>query len=168
MRVIDLLGESDVPGWRAPLAVRLWRRAEVAESGCWNWLGAKQNGYGVVRSGGRTGRYVRAHRVAYELLRGPIPNDLCIDHLCNNTRCVNPAHLQPVTLQENGRRGAIYALNGGRKAKHPRASAIRITACPKGHERTPENTRINKDGGAVCRACDVIRWHIRKNTRGNI
>jgi hypothetical protein len=48
---------------------------------------------------------IRAHRFAYELLVGPIPEGLVIDHLCRNRRCVNPAHLEPVTAEENWRRG---------------------------------------------------------------
>ncbi len=71
---------------------------EVNEDGCWEWLHAIQvRGYGVLR-----GRL--AHRVIYEAVRGPIPEGLQIDHLCENKRCVNPWHLEAVTLQENLRR----------------------------------------------------------------
>lgn len=53
--------------------------------------------------GGRTGL---AHRVAYEALVGRIPDGLTLDHLCENKRCVNPDHLEPVTRAENLRRHA--------------------------------------------------------------
>jgi hypothetical protein len=81
-------------------------------SGCWLWLGViADNGYGKINVG--TKRNTRgvvvgvrdyAHRVSYELHRGPIPAGLHIDHLCCNTACVNPSHLEPVTRDENTRR----------------------------------------------------------------
>lgn len=50
---------------------------------------------------------VRAHRFAYELVKGPIPEGLTLDHLCNVPLCVNPDHLEPVTLSENIRRANV-------------------------------------------------------------
>lgn len=74
--------------------------------GCWEWTGARQPDgrydYGMFWDGTRA---VRAHRFAYELLVGPIPVGLELDHLCRNPPCVNPAHLEPVTHAENIRRG---------------------------------------------------------------
>jgi hypothetical protein len=68
-------------------------------TGCWLWQGYHQpNGYGKFSYNGQP-RY--AHRVSYELHVGPIPNNLVIDHLCGNTRCVNPDHLEAVTQQTN-------------------------------------------------------------------
>jgi len=71
---------------------------------CWPWVGTISGGYGVFRLGNRFAGNTGAHRFAYEMLRGPIPKGLHIDHLCQNKRCVNPAHLEPVTLAENVRR----------------------------------------------------------------
>src|SRR3990172_9099629 len=65
----------------------------ITETGCWIWLGAVDTcGYGMVRDNSLR-RNKRAHRVSYELLRGPIPAGLTIDHLCRVKCCVNPDHL---------------------------------------------------------------------------
>jgi hypothetical protein len=67
--------------------------------GCWLWKqSTTTTGYGRYRVSGRNDP---AHRVAYEYAVGPIPEGLVLDHLCRNKRCVNPAHLEPVTQHEN-------------------------------------------------------------------
>lgn len=93
-------------------------------------------GYGYRRIGGRGGRFVYIHRLAYEELIGPIPDGLQIDHLCRNRACYNPAHLEPVTQQENIRRG-YWAMK---------------THCPRGHAYDVVNTqwRGNKRRCATC------------------
>ena len=71
--------------------------------GCWEWTAHHHlGGYGRLRLGGRM---VMAHRFAYELWVGPIPDGLGLDHLCRNRGCVNPAHLEPVTHRTNVLRG---------------------------------------------------------------
>ena len=70
--------------------------------GCWLWTGGTNGQYGELRVGQKI---AKAHRVAFEMYVGPIPAGLEVDHLCRNTRCVNPAHLEPVTKAENVRRG---------------------------------------------------------------
>ena len=76
------------------------------ETGCWNWIqgGYGDEGYGAVYDP-RKQVTVRAHRYIYEMLVGPIPEGLTIDHLCRNRRCVRPLHLEPVTRRENIQRG---------------------------------------------------------------
>ena len=81
---------------------RFWAKVDRSGS-CWLWLAATSHGYGTFQS---NGKLVRAHRYAYELLVGPIPGGLVIDHLCRTTACVNPEHLEPVTQRENLLRGA--------------------------------------------------------------
>lgn len=86
------------------------------ETGCWNWNGAMlattgRNQYGRLHQGKH--KRVLAHRWAYERLRGPIPEGLVIDHLCRNTKCVNPDHLELVTIAENNRRGLLGVLRKG-------------------------------------------------------
>ena len=70
---------------------------------CWLWQGhVMKNGYGLMKgSDGRTGS---VHRIAYELLVGAVPDGMTLDHLCENKRCANPAHLEPVSRVENIRR----------------------------------------------------------------
>lgn len=75
----------------------------VTESGCWLWTGAVDfSGYGTAFY---KRKQTRAHRASYEIHFGPIPNGLTIDHLCRVKCCVNPAHLEAVTLRENNLRG---------------------------------------------------------------
>lgn len=77
----------------------------IVTPGCWLWLGTKtRTGYGQI--GISRSRMDYAHRVSYRLYVGPIPDGLHIDHLCRNTSCVNPDHLEPVTQSENNRRAA--------------------------------------------------------------
>lgn len=91
---------------RRPLEERFWEKVEkMAPDGCWFWLASTRNGYGQIGQWSK-GTIDYAHRVAYEMLVGPIPAGLVLDHICRNPSCVNPAHLEPVTQAENLRRGA--------------------------------------------------------------
>lgn len=106
---------------------------------CLVWTGNAPHGYGTFWLDGRK---VRAHRFSYERFVGPIPDGLELDHLCRNTRCVNPEHLEPVTRAENLRR-----------AHWPNS---RKTHCKHGHEYTSENT-YHWRGHRVCRTCQKER-----------
>lgn len=88
-------------------AERFYRYVARQRNGCWNWTGGTTKGYGSFSAVGR--KKVYAHRFSWELHRGPIPDGLVIDHLCRNTRCVNPDHLEPVTQLENVRRAVRSA-----------------------------------------------------------
>lgn len=88
-----------------PWQIRIWDRVSVPsdQSQCWTWQGhLDQGGYGrLTMDGGHRALKRRAHRCMYELLVGPIPDGLQLDHLCSNPSCVNPTHLEPVTNREN-------------------------------------------------------------------
>lgn len=103
--------------WTAEEA--LLSRRLITESGCWEWTGARSRGYGLLAVNYRRWK---AHRLSWELFRGPIPDDLTIDHLCRNKACFNPDHLEPVTQAENLRRGDTI----------PARNALK-THCPQGH-----------------------------------
>lgn len=106
-------------------------------SGCWLWTaGLNTEGYGRFWDGQVN---VYAHRWSYEHHVGPIPDGLHIDHLCRTRHCVNPAHLEVVTLAENNRR-APHALRAR-------------THCKYGHRYTPANTRRDARGVRHCRTC---------------
>lgn len=110
---------------------RFWDKVDQT-SDCWNWVGAVSgHGYGNFKAGPR---YAMAHRFAYELLVGSIPEGLQIDHLCRNRRCVNPDHLEPVAARENVRRGETPLANRLRSAQ--------MTHCHRGHPRTPQNLYV--------------------------
>ncbi len=133
----------------------LWDRfwAKVDASGdCWEWTGAKlTQGYG--HFGVRAGVHRSAHRVAWELLIGPIPDGLEIDHLCRNRSCVNTDHLEPVTRRVNQTRGFGLA---GRRARR--------TQCPQGHPYDATNTVLSKRNQRNCRECARQR-RAERNTR---
>lgn len=112
----------------------------LAGDGCWPWTGSragKYRSYGYVYDGKRSRP---AHDVLYELMVGPIPEGLELDHLCRNTLCVRPDHLEPVTHQENMRRGK-------------RGQA---THCPQGHAYEGDNL-ITHQGRRDCRTCHNAR-----------
>jgi hypothetical protein len=121
---------------------RFMAKVEKTDS-CWIWTAqCTPGGYGRFKIGGRP---LRAHRVAYELLVGPIPEGLVLDHLCRVRHCVNPAHLEPVTQRENVLRGdAVGAVNAAK------------THCPQGHPYDQLNT-LMEAGSRRCLACKRSR-----------
>lgn len=124
--------------------------------GCWAWQGTiTDQGYG--RASVTKTRSAQAHRLFYEIFRGPIPEELVLDHLCHTTlcvggpscphrRCVNPAHLIPTERGHNARRAS--------------SGTNRLRAegrCKRGHEMTPENTYVSPKGQVQCRECRSFR-----------
>ena len=112
-------------------------------SPCLEWNGAvSHGGYGRLKSGGRM---LQAHRLSYELSKGPIPGYMQIDHLCRNRRCVEPTHLEAVTCAENIRRGLSTKL------------AVRDVLAIREDARSPK--QVGKDYNVTAR-------HIRKIREG--
>jgi hypothetical protein len=115
--------------------------ARIANVGsCWQWTGGTNGvGYGTV-----TWRHVRgyAHRLMYERCIGPIPAGTVLDHLCRNTLCCKPDHLEPVTNAENIRRSPLVGAK---------------RACAYGHDFTPENTYVTPAGARQCIECNRRR-----------
>jgi hypothetical protein len=129
-----------------PAEVRFWIKVDRrGDDECWPWMaGLTRAGYGQFQPDRKTGQtHIYAHRFSYELLVGPIPEGLTIDHLCRNRQCVNPRHLEPVTNKENGLRGISVAAMNARK-----------THCAKGHPYSKENIYVfPSKGGRKCRIC---------------
>ena len=88
---------------------RFWARISIDEGGCWTWHGSRSNGYGQYDVGGE---HWRAHRLAYALSWGLPVGNQSLDHLCGNTLCVNPWHLEPVTPKVNSQRNRAMGHTG--------------------------------------------------------
>lgn len=135
-RTGDPLGKAN---WQAKVLAGI--RIDEPDAGCWRIDGAQRQattGYMKVYAAGRN-QY--AHRVVYELVVGPVPAGLELDHLCRNRWCVCPDHLEPVTREENIRR----------------AVAARAT-CRRGHPYSEWGFRDSR-GQRQCRLCARLRSH---------
>lgn len=143
----------------APLAERFNSKWVLNRAtGCWEWTGClTTTGYGSISLGaGRSPGY--AHRVSYELHVGPIPDGRHIDHLCRNTKCVNPAHLEAVSPRTNTHRG-----------RAPNIILHLAGICSRGHDMTdPGNIYLRPDGkGRQCRECIRYRWRRRSRLQSS-
>lgn len=138
-----------------PVKDRLVDKVCVDASGCWLFEGyINPGGYGAMLDD--DGRTRTAHRISYKVFVGPIPAGLQLDHLCHtiaqdcaggpscpHRRCVNPAHLEPVTQRENALRGVSFSA----------VNAVK-THCVNDHEFTPENTYYRTPTHRQCRTCN--------------
>lgn len=143
-------------------AKEFWKRVDksAGPAECWPWGGAMHpDGYGISRTEG--GGTSAVHRLAYTYGIGPIPEGLLVDHRCHtpdcdlgkhcpHRRCCNPTHLKAVSAAENSAPDRAVRFRGDR-----------VSACPRGHEYTPENTRRDRNGERHCRECD--RTYRNKN-----
>lgn len=143
---------------------RFWSFVDLSGD-CWIWTGQMSGGYGHFKI--RNSRTERPHRLLYRLLVNDIDENTTLDHVCHTTSdcvggddcphraCLNPDHLEPVTMRANVLRSAnaVTAINA------------RKTHCPKGHPYAGSNLRISGHS-RQCRTCkrerDLARYHARK------
>jgi HNH endonuclease len=131
-----------VPPTREEILARLRAKTIETPTGCWEWQGKKtRGGYGRIKIQKKE-KYI--HRVAWELLKGAIPEGKLIRHFrCDNPACWHPSHLKPGTQRENMRD----------KVEHGRHANTLKTHCAHGHAFTPENTYVDPRGRRNCLTC---------------
>lgn len=122
---------------------RLLRFVQKSED-CWVWTGYVEGGYGRLSF---NGEQIMAHRFSFEIHKKKIPIGMQVDHLCCNTRCVNPEHLEAVTSKENICRSIL-------RGRNPRANQ---THCIHGHKFDSANTYIKPNGNRACKECAAQR-----------
>lgn len=126
---------------------RFWAQTNRDETGCLNRTsGLTPYGYSRFRTAGVE---LYAHRIAYTLIHGAIPAGMVIDHLCRNRACVEPAHLEAVSQQENVHRGDLL-----------------FGVCARGHSISGANAKYVAGKTPRCKQChrDYSREWARKNT----
>jgi HNH endonuclease len=127
--------------WGWAIWERFWAAVD-ARGDCWTWLGPTKKGYGRFYIGrSHVPATTGAHRMAYELLVGPIPDGRILDHLCRNRACVNPDPLEVVTVSVNNHRGFA-----------PQYVAHRADRCLKGHSGP---FMYDKNGTRHCKTCEA-------------
>jgi len=126
-------------------------------NGCSEWTrGTNKQHYGIAWNGTKS---VLAHRLAWELAVGPIPDGEIIRHfVCDNPPCCDVSHLRPGTRAEN----TADMLSKGRQRNQ------RKTHCPRGHEYTEDNTYLKNDGGRQCRACIRVRYYLHRGVPARV
>ena len=135
-----------MPANNIPPLQRIFHNTKINENGCWVYQGSHNNRGGGYCQFSVNNKHVYIHRFMYEYYYGQICPDLVIDHLCKNSRCVNPKHLEQVTQKENCRRGNVGS-NMSQK-----------THCIRGHKFSPENTYIyTSKMGLKSRNCIICR-----------
>jgi hypothetical protein len=155
-------------GPRDDPVARFWHYAGPHDDpdACWTWTGPTVDS---CRERGRRTKHVygelniqvdgrqtkqRAHRFAYELLVGPIPPGLQLDHTCRNTLCVNPRHLEPVTNKVNTDRGEAAEVN--------RVRLLAMTVCGRGLHSLSGDNLGQDDRQRWCKACKADRARERR------
>lgn len=139
-----------------PAKEKILKNIRLNENGCWLWVGKlNKNGYSTLSHMDQT---VSGHRLSFETFRYKIPKNKVIDHICRVTACVNPEHLDAVSIKDNNRR----AKNLNREKTH----------CKRGHEYTNENTYVehNNKGhtSRQCRKCNALNARRRREVERSL
>lgn len=149
-RVVRSAAGSTIELTDRQLGLLLRRVGNAGPDGCWIWNGSRRRkgGYGrfaagYTRAGMTAGVTVQAHRAMYQLLKGPIPAGLTLDHLCRNPPCVNADHLEPCTIAENSARSPLVPSSINRTK----------TACPQGHSYDEVYRRHDGGDRRDCKEC---------------
>lgn len=130
-----------------------WSHVAMTDDGCWTWTnGRNRHGYGIQC-------HTLAHRVAWSMTYGPIPDGLCVRHRCDNPPCVRPDHLELGTQMQN-----IRDMDERGRRVLPKVQPKKF--CPQGHPYEGANVRIAKRGGQQCRACARDREQAKRTAAG--
>jgi len=121
---------------------RFWKHVNKTAT-CWIWKASKSNR--VYGNFSVKDVLFRAHRISYFIKNGEVKREFTIHHKCNNPSCVNPDHLQQISLKENTLLGNSFS-----------AKEARQTHCKRGHKFTKENTYIFPNGWRSCRKCRIM------------
>lgn len=141
---------------RRPVTERFWPKVDKrGPHECWPWKAGTTKGYGTLGvhpSDGFSRRQMYAHRLSWQFANGiSVPAGMLVCHSCDNPLCCNPRHLWIGTIGDNNR-----DMNAKKRSVY-----ARLTHCKRGHEYTPENTRMYR-GGRRCRRCETINSRIKR------
>lgn len=157
---------------RKPLPEKFWPKVDRSggPNACWPWTGGKNsNGYGTMTIGfkaDKTQRRISAHRLAWILSNGPVPDGMYVCHTCDNPPCCNPSHLFAGTQIQNMR-------DASAKNRIVAGGFFRtLDRCKNGHPLSGDNLHLKQRDGyqeRVCRACNIERskqWRLQRLRSG--
>lgn len=147
----DPLAHIPIRARKAPVAERFWPHVDTTggPAACWPWTGSRNAyGYGSFATGKKS---MLAHRQAYELVQGPIPQGMVLDHVCHTASCTVPARQCPHRACCNPAHLAVVSpLDNNKRRNNPK----RVSVCKKGHPLNATNTYVHrKTGYRACRLC---------------